>query len=175
MRIERSVGEQRKLDRFGNCESARINYVASSVENDQVDAAVTAVFEAAPEYWEGIPKTSAEILRSPGGGMWEIGVSYKKQTGSSHSGRSAGDKTWKIDVVSRNQPIRRALKCLCSKSAINGVPAPDPGTRLEWNGIGRLTLCRLSVVYKFIERNVKKFRDHYKYGYIGKAFTTLVF
>ena len=38
-------------------------------------------------------------------------------------------------MVSRNQPIRRALKCLCSKSAINGVPAPDPGTRLEWNGI----------------------------------------
>ena len=133
MKIERSVGEKRQLDRFGNCESARIGYVVSQVDKDAVDEAVATVFALAPDNLEGIPKNSAEILRSPGGGIIEIGVNYKSDR-RNYSGRSAGDRVWKIDVVSRNQPIRRSLGCVYSQSLISGVKAPDPGTRLEWNG-----------------------------------------
>jgi hypothetical protein len=67
MKIERSVGEQLKLDCYGQCEKARICYVASGVTMDEIDEAVNQVYAIAPAQWENIPKHSVEILHSPGG------------------------------------------------------------------------------------------------------------
>ena len=60
MKIERSIGEQRKLDRLGRCERARIGYVVSGVGKDQTGQAVAAVFAAAPGDVDGIPKNSVD-------------------------------------------------------------------------------------------------------------------
>ena len=79
MKIERSISEQRRIDRFGRGESARLGYAVSGVAADETAEAIAEVFAAAPESVEGLPKDSAEILRSPGGGLLEIGVNYRDE------------------------------------------------------------------------------------------------
>ncbi|MBQ4328117.1 MAG: hypothetical protein IJC27_00165 [Lentisphaeria bacterium] len=137
MNIERSVGEKLKLDCYGKCESARICYVASGIGADEIDSAVVTVFESAPESWEDIPKHSAEILHSPGGGMLEIAVNYREENSSSSSRKSSsksnGDREWRVDVHARQKQMRHA-RALAGAFAVNGVTVPNPGTLVNWNG-----------------------------------------
>ena len=137
MNIERSVGEKLKLDCFGKCESARICYVASGVTVDQIDSAVASVFENAPDLWEDIPKHSAEIIRSTGGGMVEIAVNYREENSARSSRKSNtksnGDREWRVDVHARQKQTRNA-RALVGAFAVNGTTIPDPRTLVNWNG-----------------------------------------
>ena len=137
MNIERSVGEKIKLDCYGKCENARICYVASGVGVDEIDSAVAAVFDTAPDLWEDIPKQSAEIIHSPGGGMLEIAVNYREETAAKSSGKSNtksnGDREWRIDVNARRKPVTKAC-ALINSFAVNGTTIPDPGNLVNWNG-----------------------------------------
>ena len=137
MKIERSVGEKLKLDNFGECESARICYVASGVGMNEIDSAVAGVFAQAPDNWENLPKSGAEILHCPGGGMMEIAVYYRND-GNSYSRKryyrkSDGDREWKIEVNARQYQLKNARKLIASY-AVNGNKIPDPGTLVDWNG-----------------------------------------
>ena len=137
MKIERSVGEQLKLNSAGECEKARICYVASGVTAEEIDSAVSQVFELAPEQWENIPKESVEILRSPGGGMVEIAVNYRMEESAGrkkYTGKANGDREWRAEVITRLQPVKNAIRKIASFDADPGA-APDPGTLLHWNGI----------------------------------------
>lgn len=139
MKIERSVAEQRKLDRFGRCEKARIAYAASGVDPAGVDNAVSEVFSSAPDFWENLPKYSAEILRSPGGGILEIGVNYLSPDYYSSSRRRrsskhAGDRVWRIEVNSCSVQKRCSRGCILSLAADPQTTPRDPGLLVDWNG-----------------------------------------
>ncbi|MBO5668587.1 MAG: hypothetical protein J6S43_05630 [Lentisphaeria bacterium] len=136
MKIERSVTQQRTLDRFGRCERARICYVASGVDMEQVDKAVVEVFAAAPDKWEGVPKVSAGILRSAGG-ILEVGVDYRRTVNTlpADSGsHRAGDREWRVEVNAGTEYSRQALACIFSQTTEPGKPLPDPGRMIDWNG-----------------------------------------
>lgn len=138
MKIERSVAEQRKLDRFGRCEKARIAYAVSGVEPDKVDTALSGVFASAPEYWGDLPKNSAEIIRSPGGGILEVAVDYLSPEYSvssrRRSSKKAGERVWRIEVNSRTSSFRYSQGCILSLSADPGRSPRDPGRLVSWNG-----------------------------------------
>lgn len=136
MKIERSVGEKLKLDNYGECENARICYVASGVGMDEIDSAVAEVFARAPDHWETLPKSGAEILHSPGGGMVEIAVYYRNNESSSKKKnyrKSDGDREWKVEVNARQHQLKNARKLIASY-AVNGTNIPNPGTLVNWNG-----------------------------------------
>ncbi len=139
MKIARSVGEQRKLDRLGRCESARLNYVASGVRPGEIDQALQEVFAAAPETWANIPKDHIEILRTPGNGIVEIGVHYRSPDLDSGNDRKkrkrSGDREWKAEVTAKSSWKNHALSCLFSKKLDSDAPDLDPGTLINWNGL----------------------------------------
>lgn len=138
MKITRSVGEKRRLDYQGNCEQARINYVVSDVGMTETDQALTEVYALAPDTWQGIPKDSVEILHAPGGGMLEIGVTYRSEGANRYSFNSRikknGDREWFVDVSGTKVKRRKALDCIFSRSLNPSVPVPSPGNRVDWNG-----------------------------------------
>ena len=136
MKIERSVGEQLKLDCYGQCEKARICYVASGVAMDEIDEAVNQVYAIAPAQWENIPKQSVEILHSPGGGMVEIAVNYREENYSApkkYNGKKEGDRVWQAEVHARQHQLKNARSLIASHS-FDGNNPPDPGTMVDWNG-----------------------------------------
>ncbi len=140
MKIQRSVGEQRQLDHYGRCEKARITYVASNVAADQIDQALSEVFIQAPDYWQDIPKSSVELLRSPGGGVLEIGVYYRYANTSSHATRRrrikrAGDRIWRAEVNGASVWKKHALQTVRSIKNDPSQPDIDPGTLIGWNGL----------------------------------------
>lgn len=139
MKIERSISEQRRIDRFGRGESARLGYAVSGVAPERTAEAIAEVFAAAPDSVDGLPKHSAEILRSPGGGLLEIGVNYRDDDLSvrrrrSRSRLSAGDREWRVEIIPRLTQSRTAISCIYSRSLIVGASAPDPGVLIDWNG-----------------------------------------
>lgn len=136
MKIERSVGEQLKLDCYGICEKARICYVASDVAMDEIDDAVNQVYAMAPVQWENIPKQSVEILHSPGGGMVEIAVNYREENYTAvkkYNGKKEGDRVWNVEVHARQHQLKSAVSLISSHSFDGNTP-PDPGTLVDWNG-----------------------------------------
>ena len=139
MKIARSTGEQRKLNRYGRCETARINYVASEVYPGMVDQALTEVFAIAPEKWNNIPKDSAEILRTPGGGIVEIAVNYRSADLDSGNDRQKrkqpGDREWKVRIISKNSWKSNSLGCILCRKVDPDAPEVDPGTLIDWNGL----------------------------------------
>lgn len=138
IKITRSIGEQRKMDRFGEFERIRVGYAVSNVDMDNVDSAVQEVFRQAPEYWEGIPKYSAEIIRSPGGGILEVGINYRSDFGNSSGKnryrRADGDREWLFEVNPRKVLRNEAVKCVFARTVVPGAAAIDPGLRINWNG-----------------------------------------
>ena len=139
MKIQRSTGEQRKLDRFGRCEKARINYVASGVKSGEADQALQEVFAQAPDHWQNIPKNSVELLRSPGGGVLEIGV-YYRQTDTAFSYRKrrnkrAGDRRWQAEVNAGTGWKKYAVAKILSVKADKSSPDIDPERLINWNGL----------------------------------------
>jgi hypothetical protein len=155
VKITRSVGEKRRLDCEGNCELARINYVVSDVKMAETDRALLEVFAMAPASWQNIPKDSVEILSSPGGGMLEIGVTYRgESSGKTYtfsSGRKKnGSREWWLDVSTKSGNRKySAGKCIFSRSLKPGVPAVDPGDKINWNGkFGSASETGEVVVYK---------------------------
>lgn len=138
MKIERSTAEKRKLDRFGRCESARISYVASGVRSTEVDQVLASVFDAAPAVWESVPKYSAELIRSPGGGVLEVAVDYQFPDSSSSSRRknvkSDGDREWLVEISPKNCSRKYAVSHIFSRKLDPDAPDIDPGLLVEWNG-----------------------------------------
>lgn len=136
--ITRSIVEQRKMDRNGEFEKIRIGYAVSNVNMENVDRAVQEVFRRAPDLWEDLPKHSAEILRSPGGGMLEVGVNYRyAASGSSRSSRhrkSAGDREWLVEINPRKVSRNTALSCVFAETVAPGASPVDPGLKINWNG-----------------------------------------
>lgn len=138
VKIERTVGEQRKLDRYGRAEKARIVYVASGVGKDQIDQAVTETFAEAPPVWMGIPKRSVEILHSPGGGIVEIGVYYRRNDSGKDrrkENKKSGDRIWSIEVNSRREWKKYAVSKILSRKIDSNAPELDPGLLVDWNGL----------------------------------------
>ncbi|MBE6355793.1 MAG: hypothetical protein E7058_01615 [Lentisphaerae bacterium] len=138
MKIERSAAEKRKLDRFGRCENARISYVASGVRGDEVDQALAAVFAAAPDLWEGVPKNSVELVRSPGGGILEAVVDYQYPDRSASSHRrdikSNGDREWLVEISTKMAHCKYAHSHIFSRKLDENAPDIDPGLLVDWNG-----------------------------------------
>lgn len=136
MKIERSVIGQRKLDRFGRCERASVNYVATFPDAGDVDRAVSEVFAAAPAEWEGAPKVSAEVIRAAGG-VAEVAVNYRRsgeKTAENSGDKQAGDRQWKIEVNAGAGYSKQALECIFSRTTDPAAPLPDPGKLIDWNG-----------------------------------------
>ena len=139
MKISRTVGEQRKLNRYGKCETARLNYVARGVHPDETDQAVAEVFSNAPDMWQNIPKDSVEILRTPGNGIIEFGVHYRSKNLDSGNDRrkrkSSGDREWHAEVSGEKSWKRDSLGCIFSMKLDPADPDLAPGTLIDWNGM----------------------------------------
>ncbi len=140
MKIQRSIGDQRRLDNSGRCEKARINYLVSGVGSDETDLALRKVFEQAPGFWQDIPKDSVELLRSPGGGMLEIGVYYRSDDYSASSGsrrraKRAGDRRWQAEVNAGANWKKYAAGKVLSIKADPSFPDIDPQKLVNWNGL----------------------------------------
>lgn len=140
MKIQRSVSEQRKLDRDGKCERARVSYIVSEVDLNALDRVLKEVYDTAPESWESVPKDSVEIIRSPGGGIVEIAVNYRKRSTTS-CGRSSrrwkhsGDRVWRVEVNANRDWTKYSLGCLKSVKVDSGAPTLSPGNLIDWNGL----------------------------------------
>ena len=139
MKIARTIGENRKLNRDGKCVSARLNFAASGVLPGEIDQALAEVYATAPEYWEGLPKESVEILRSPGSGILEIAVTYRSTDMDSREERRrrkrSGDREWRAEVEGKSQWQEHSLGCIFSRKTDPAAPDLAPGTLIDWNGL----------------------------------------
>ena len=134
MTINRSPREVRRLDRAGELEKARIVYVTGGCSD--AAAAVAAVRQTAPAALEGARLDAVEVTASPGGGIYEVTVTYAAPVyDSALRDRRAGDRRWKFAVNCRTEETSVSLGTVRSVYPDPAAPRVDPGTRLHWNGL----------------------------------------
>ena len=134
MNIHRSPRERLRMGSAGDWEKARIVYVVE--ECPDAAAAVTAVRRHAPAAYNGSAQRAVEVTSSPGGGIFEVTVTYGAASDAAERRRErkAGDRLWKFAVTSRSVERRAALETVRSIYLAADAERISPGTRIDWNG-----------------------------------------
>ena len=134
MNIHRSPRELLRMDGAGDWEKAKLVYVVDSCPD--AASAVTAVRNQAPATCNGSARRSVEVTSSPGGGIFEVTVTYGAAADASERrrDRKAGDRLWKFAVTSRSVERRAALATVRSIYLDPNAEEVSPGTRIDWNG-----------------------------------------
>ena len=134
MNIHRSPRELLRMDSAGDWEKARLVYVVEACPD--AATAVTAVRRHAPAAYNGSTQRSVEVTSSPGGGIFEVTVTYGAASDASERRRErkAGDRLWKFAVTSRSVERRAALETVRSIYLADDAERVSPGTRIDWNG-----------------------------------------
>jgi len=125
----------REISSAGNSRKGKLVYLVSGGVPDGGDpgaAALEAVRQNAPEYLGNTPRANLTLTRCHGSGVYEVEVEYR-HIASDSSGRKIGEMRWSFEACgSRERVLKGALLRSCSGNA--GIPVPDPGERINWNG-----------------------------------------
>ncbi|MBO5791461.1 MAG: hypothetical protein J6S54_03210 [Lentisphaeria bacterium] len=126
----------RSLNAGGSCRSARLNYIVSGVEaneNDPGAAMLQEVRSAAPQELDGAELSRVTLIRSHGGGVYEVQAEYEQSSPERSSRKKIGDRLWTFDTTGGKENVIHGKLLKKETSPVSGF-LPDPGSLINWNG-----------------------------------------
>lgn len=126
----------RSLNAGGNCRSARLNYIVSGISADSSDPGSSVLGEVqknAPAELDGAPLARVTLVKSHGGGIFEVQAEYEQNVPDRSANRKIGDRFWVFDTTGGRENVLHGTLLNSQAAAGSGMP-PDPGTLINWNG-----------------------------------------
>ena len=126
----------RSVNPGGSCRSGKLIYIVSGIapgENDPGALALQEVRNVAPDDLDGVGLSRITLVKSHGGGIFEVQAEYADSPTDRNSRKKIGDRLWIFDAMGKQE------KVLCGKllryraGSTEGLP-PDPGSLINWNG-----------------------------------------
>lgn len=118
----------------GSCRSARLTYVVSDISGTDPGAeALSQVRRTAPESLEGAPLARVTLVKSHGGGIFEVQAEYEHSTAERSVRRRIGDREWTFDCSGARENVYSG-ELINAVSTQSSTPPPDPAGLVNWNG-----------------------------------------
>lgn len=126
----------RSLNAWGSCRSARLNYIVSGISSESADPGSSALAEVqknAPAELDGAALSRISLVKSHGGGIFEVQAEYEQGVSDRSANRKIGDRFWSFDTTGGKEQVIHGTLINSQAAPGTGAP-PDPGTLINWNG-----------------------------------------
>ena len=126
----------RSVNPGGSCRSGKLNYIVSGIPSGEKDPGALALQEVrsiAPDELDGVGLSRITLVKSHGGGIFEVQAEYADSPADRNSRKKIGDRLWLFDAMGKQENVLCG-KLLKSRAQTGEPVPPDPGALINWNG-----------------------------------------